>query len=549
MIDDLSLPHLSSREEDRQRELEEKRKEYQLTEERLAGCPPLVKHMPSDEKFTFNREFDIKAKVAALTVVSTVKEAFTGAFEDIDDIKSVYGPIFREPSNLNRWRDDVLFGMQRLMCVNPDVISLCTAIPEKLNVNDQILNPFLEGKTLNQALEEKKIFIIDYEILDGLPTKQGFVISSPVALFYQRNDGKIVPIAIQLLQKPGTDNPVFLPSDPPNKWILAKFWFNVADSNYHQSVTHLGFTHLKMEGIAVCTHRQIHKNHPIFKLLMPHFLYLIAINDIGIPVLLIDEDAFVPKTLNIGKKGMIELIKRKNKTWRLNVEGTLPNDLKERGVDDPALLPHYYYRNDAKELYDAIFSYVQKYLDLYYTSEEDVIKDYELQKWRQELTAPVKDQGLGILGVFGENGKFTNKEQVCFTLASIIFTCSGQHAAVNFRQYEDYGYPPNYPGNLRGRPPTNKDEIDDAELLRSLPEKTTTYDAMVITSVLSTNDMNALGDFEVQYITDEKALKVVKTFRADLARIAKRNKEKNKKARLENYWCLDPDRVPNSISI
>ena len=39
-----------------------------------------------------------------------------------------------------------------------------------------------------------------------------------------------------------------------------------------------GFTHLLMEGVVVVTHRQLSQSHPIFKLLAPHFLYLIAIN-------------------------------------------------------------------------------------------------------------------------------------------------------------------------------------------------------------------------------------------------------------------------------
>jgi arachidonate 5-lipoxygenase len=200
------------------------------------------------------------------------------------------------------------------------------------------------------------------------------------------------------------------------------------------------------------------------------------------------------------------------------------------------------------EIYNAIYSYVQKYLALYYLSDDDVKKDLEIQNWRQELVAPTKDNGLGMEGVFGEKGKFTTREQVCLTLTSVIFTCSVQHAAANFRQYEDYAYPPCNPLKLHGGPPNNKQDVEEADFMQALPTKAELYSTLVITSALSTNATNSLGDFEVEYITDDKALKVVEEFKADLARIAINNKEKNKN-RPDKYWCLNPYRVPNSISI
>ncbi len=38
----------------------------------------------------------------------------------------------------------------------------------------------------------------------------------------------------------------------------------------------------------------------------------------------------------------------------------------------------------------------------------------------------------------------------------IMFTCTAQHSAVNFAQYEEYGFPPNYPALLQGEPPVDK---------------------------------------------------------------------------------------------
>ena len=64
---------------------------------------------------------------------------------------------------------------------------------------------------------------------------------APFALFYSRMDGVLIPLAIQLFQNPSEDNPVFYPPpvDEERVWLHAKFWFGVADSNYHEPVTHL----------------------------------------------------------------------------------------------------------------------------------------------------------------------------------------------------------------------------------------------------------------------------------------------------------------------
>ena len=47
-------------------------------------------------------------------------------------------------------------------------------------------------------------------------------------------------------------------------------------------------------------------------------------------------------------------------------------------------------------------------------------------------------------------------EDVIEIVTVLIFSASVQHAAVNFEQYDQYGFPPNYPGMLRGDWPRSK---------------------------------------------------------------------------------------------
>ena len=43
----------------------------------------------------------------------------------------------------------------------------------------------------------------------------------------------MVPIAIQLKKKPGSENPIFLPSDNFFDWLLAKIYYRSADAQVH----------------------------------------------------------------------------------------------------------------------------------------------------------------------------------------------------------------------------------------------------------------------------------------------------------------------------
>ena len=74
---------------------------------------------------------------------------------------------------------------------------------------------------------------------------------------------------------------------------------------------------------------------------------------------LIDKGGQVDTNINMGTAGFVALIERVFPFWRLDVEGNLPADLRNRGVDGPDVLPGYHYRDDAMLLHGAIKEYVE----------------------------------------------------------------------------------------------------------------------------------------------------------------------------------------------
>lgn len=545
---DSNLPQYDPHPEQRAQELVEKRQLYEYSEN-SPGLPLQIKELPEEEMFSDDYKWDLMKRKFTLLAETFWVSISTGSqgFDSFDEVREMFAkfPSLEEPSAIDNWKSDLAFGDQRLNGCNPKLIRLCTKIPENFEVDVKLVELFLQGSTLQNALDMKRIFIVDMKILEGISTVNNVVLCTPLALFYLTKEKTLLPIAIQLFQTPGEDNPVFYPNDDDYVWLMAKMWYSNADASYHQACVHLGATHIVMEGVCICTQRHLSPSHPVYKLLAPHFLYLLAINFRGLNTL-ISPGGWVDGTMSIGRQGMIELMAKRHLDYQLNLDGDFVRDLQNRGVYDSTVLPDYHYRDDALLIYDAISSYLKNMLSLIYEKPVDILNDSELQAWGKEMVAE-RGEGLGLKGV-PANGEFSTHEDLLMVLRSVIFICSVEHAAVNFSQYDAYAFTPNYPAFLSGAPPKNKEPKCEADILRQLPTKTQMLDSMVITKILSTRSTKALGDFEVVYHHEPKVLKYVHVFQNDLKSASKKIEERNKSRRVE-YTILDPATVPNSISI
>ncbi|TSL04289.1 Hydroperoxide isomerase ALOXE3 [Bagarius yarrelli] len=102
------------------------------------------------------------------------------------------------------WKEDAFFGYQCLNGCNPLIIRRIHCLPPSLDVTSQMLKDFLpEGSSLGEELEKGTIFLLDYEVLDGLPAnvingKQSYI-AAPLCLLHYNQHNELKPIAIQLL--------------------------------------------------------------------------------------------------------------------------------------------------------------------------------------------------------------------------------------------------------------------------------------------------------------------------------------------------------------
>ncbi|XP_076135988.1 polyunsaturated fatty acid lipoxygenase ALOX15B-like [Alosa pseudoharengus] len=183
---------------------------------------------------------------------------------------------------LKHWKKDEFFGYQLLNGLNPMMIQRCSKLPENFLVTEEMVKDSLNGSNLEHEIEVGNIFLCDYKMLDGLV---GNVVhdrqqyhTAPLVLLYCNPQGLMLPIAIQLGQTPGPENPIFLPTDPNHDWLLAKIFVRAAEFSMHESDFHLLRTHLLCEVFTMATLRNIPSIHPLYKLIFPHIRYTLHIN-------------------------------------------------------------------------------------------------------------------------------------------------------------------------------------------------------------------------------------------------------------------------------
>ncbi|KAL6096271.1 alox12b [Pungitius sinensis] len=442
----------------------------------------------------------------------------------------------------DNWKEDDFFGYQFLNGANPMMIQRCSALPGNFPVPEAMLS--LEGRSLADEMKKGNIFLCDYKRLDGLlPNvingKKQYLMA-PLVLLHKTSHDELMPIAIQLKQIPADDNPIFFPTDGFD-WLLAKVFVRSADFNEHQLGTHLLRTHLLAEVFTVSLLRNVPMVHPLYKLLAPHTRYTIQINYLA-RKLLISESGVFPQIAASGGDDMKTLLKR---LWSSVTYSSLciPDDIADRGLED---VPNFYYRDDGLKLWGIINRFVQGVLSFYYKTDAEVQKDSELQKWISDIFE------YGFLSQTGPGipRSFTTVAGLVKFVTMVIFTCSGQHSAVNSGQFDYGGWMPNTPSSLQQPPPTTKGTASEATLLKTLPDVNTTVKGMATLWLLSkqSTDFVPLGQYPEEHFGEKQPRRLIKCFEAELKVLSAEIRARNQILDVP-YTYLDPLVTENSVSI
>ncbi|EOY32504.1 Lipoxygenase isoform 1 [Theobroma cacao] len=409
---------------------------------------------------------------------------------------------FEAPDTMARdkffWFRDEEFARQTLAGLNPYSIRLVTEWPLKSKLDPKIYGPvesaitteMIEQEivgvmTVEQAIKQKKLFILDYHDLylpyvKKVRELKGTTLYGSRTLFFLNSNDTLRPLAIELVRPPSDGKPqwkqVYAPSwDSTACWLwrLAKAHVLAHDAGYHQLVSHWLRTHCVTETYIIATNRRLSVMHPIYRLLHPHFRYTIEINALARESL-INADGIIENSFTPGKYSMELCAIAYDLEWRFDHQA-LPADLVSRGMaeEDPNA-PHglrltindYPFANDGLLIWDALKQWVSAYVNHYYPNASLVESDEELQEWWTEIRtvghADKKDEPWWPT--------LRTPQDLIDIITTIIWVTSGHHAAVNFGQYAYAGYFPNKPTIARTQMPTEDPSDEEWNLFQKNPE-------------------------------------------------------------------------------
>ncbi|OCL10528.1 Lipoxygenase [Glonium stellatum] len=424
------------------------------------------------------------------------------------------------------WYTDAVFAQQQFTGTNPTTLTLASQwIAEfTAEAHDQGYDAVV--KLLSSA-DKNSLYVQDcsyFRQAIGLKFDQDVMVkgellsSGPrytpcsVALFQLDNDGRLHPLAIIIDYKGSIKNSVVIfnknldadaaaAADQKHDWPwrYAKTCAQVSDWLRHEIGIHLTDTHLLEEAIIVATHRTISVQHPVYRLLSPHWYNTLSLNASA-------RDTLVPQVIipisGVSLKQGEELIRYTYENFNFT-DKYIPNDLEKRGFPLSKLgdwrcscskkcstLPgekcqaqcgdechqlcdrkfhNYAYARNMKIMWAALRDFVKGFLTQgsNLTSDEAVLHDEEIQNWWKEI---ISKDGARVTSF----PQIKTLDALIDAVTMCIHIASPQHTAINYLQEYYQTFVVNKPPALCQQPPTKLEQLQqykEKDVIAALPVK------------------------------------------------------------------------------
>ncbi|KAI7726207.1 hypothetical protein M8C21_008551, partial [Ambrosia artemisiifolia] len=403
----------------------------------LDGVIPMLESILTDRNLGFSSFMDIGSLYTEgvdplpsgnglLSAVPRLIQSFVNSKKSVLQFET---PRIKDRDSFS-WVRDEEFCRQTLAGLNPYSIQLVTEWPLMSKLDPEVYGPAesaitkeiveqeIKGfMTLDEALEQKKLFVLDYHDLllpyvNKVREIEGTTLYGSRTLMFLTSTGTLRPLAIELTCPPNNGKP---------QW------------------KHVLRTHGATEPYIIATNRHLSKMHPIQQLLCPHLRYTMQINSLA-RLALINAGGTIDTSFSLRKYAMQLSSDAYAQQWRFDHEA-LPADLISRGmaVEDKSA-PHglkltiedYPFANDGLLLWDAITRWATTYVYHYYPQPNLVESDTELQAWWTEI----RTVGHGDKKDEPWWPQLKTQQDLIKIVTTIMWVASGHHSAVNFGQYD-----------------------------------------------------------------------------------------------------------------
>ncbi|MEZ4233602.1 MAG: lipoxygenase family protein [Polyangiaceae bacterium] len=472
---------------------------------------------------------------------ATVGDIDGGRPEDPQDYEKMFVRL-RTPPIAHAWRSDEMFAWQAVAGYNATMLTRLTERWSQLPVSDEQYSRATGGAdSFDKALAEGRCYVSDYRLFDGVPG--GVVdglqkyLDAPIALYAWQpgvggGRGKLMPIAIQLGQTPGS--PIFTPTDGIS-WRMARTALMGAESNQGGLVVHFGLCHLALESVVLSARRQLAERHPVRQLLEPHFQYTLIANEIT-KTTLVNPGGIIDRLQSPPLDVSLEVCLKGLSEFRLS-ESAPPKDFRRRGVDDLEGLPEYPFRDDSMLVWPVMRDWVESYLRLYYRQDQDVSRDTEFAAFVREMGARDGGRLQGLSAV-------TSVAELVDLVAQIIFRASSYHASINYPLY-DFCFAPSGPTSVYGPGPFGGEADTEAALREMYPPEDLAYESVAIYWPL-TAKLNRLGEYPA--FADPAVAPLLQTLQTRLADVDRRIRQADASRPL-SYLYYAPSEATQSIHV